>query len=247
MIKALIVDDEEDARQMLNLALQRYCPNVEVLGLCKSGQEGLENIEALKPNLVFLDVQMPLMSGFDMLEKVTRSDFHVIFVTAHNKYAIKAIKFSALDYLLKPIDVEELVSAVERMLQKTNHMTRSYHSLLTNMHLGPKALKRLAIPMENGLVMQEVDDIVYCEADGSYTTLFLANGDTLLVSKNIKEFENMLSENAFCRIHHSLLVNTVHVQKYIRGEGGYVMVTGDKHLNVSRRKKDRLLQLLQRL
>ncbi len=247
MIKALIIDDEEDARQMLNLALQRYCPNVEVLALCESAHEGLEKIERLKPDLVFLDVQMPILSGFDMLEKVPKPDFEVIFVTAHNQYAIKAIKFSALDYLLKPIDVEELVSSVERVSEKTNQKAAPYHSLLTNMHLGPKKLKRLAIPIENGLVLQEVDDIVYCEADGSYTKLFLLDDSQLLVSKNIKEFENMLTENAFCRIHHSFLVNTAHVKKYIRGEGGYVEVTGEKHLNVSRRKKDSLLQFLQRL
>ena len=247
MIKALIIDDEEDARQMLNLALQRYCSNVKVLALCESAHEGLDKIETLRPNLVFLDVQMPVMSGFDMLEKVPNPDFEVIFVTAYNQYAIKAIKFSALDYLLKPIDVEELVCAVKRVAEKTNQKVAPYHSLLTNMHLSPKKLKRLAIPIDYGLVMQEVDDIIYCEADGSYTTLFLSNGNQLVVSKNIKEFENMLVENAFCRIHHSFLVNTAHIKKYVRGEGGYVVVTGEKHLNVSRRKKDSLLQFLQRL
>ncbi len=247
MIKALIIDDEEDARQMLNLALRRYCSNVKVLALCESAHEGLDKIETLRPNLVFLDVQMPVMSGFDMLEKVPNPNFEVIFVTAYNQYAIKAIKFSALDYLLKPIDVEELVSSVERVSERTNQKAVPYHSLLTNMHLGPKKLKRLAIPIENGLVIQEVDDIIYCEADGSYTKLFLLDGSRLLVSKNIKEFENMLAESAFCRIHHSFLVNTGHIKKYVRGEGGYVEVTGEKHLSVSRRRKDSLLQYLQRL
>lgn len=247
MINALIIDDEEDARQMLNLALKRYCPEIRVLALCESAGDGLEKIESLQPDLVFLDVQMPVLSGFDMLEKIPRPDFEVIFVTAYNQYAIKAIKFSALDYLLKPIDVEELVSSVKRISAKKNHKRVPYQSLLPNMHLGVKKMKRLAIPMENGLVIQVIDDIIYCEADGSYTTLFLGDNSSLLVSKNIKEFENMLAENAFCRIHHSFLVNTAHIKKYVRGEGGYVVVTGEKHLNVSRRKKDNLLRALQHL
>lgn len=247
MITALIIDDEDDARQMLNLALQRYCPTIKVLALCESAQEGLVKIRDLKPDLIFLDVQMPILSGFDLLEKVPAPDFEVIFVTAHNQYAIKAIKFSALDYLLKPIDVEELVSSVERVVNKEKTKKIQYHSLLSNMDLGKKKLTRLAIPMESGLVMQEIDKIIYCEADGSYTKLFLTGGDQLLVSKNIKEFENMLTENAFCRIHHSLLVNATHIKKYVRGEGGYVIVTGERHLNVSRRKKDGLLRLLQHL
>ena len=247
MIKAIIIDDEQDAREMLSLALGRYCPNVEVLALCESPAEGLEKIQSLKPDLVFLDVQMPVMSGFDVLEKVERPDFAVIFVTAHNQYAIKAIKFSALDYLLKPIDVEELVSAVEKVRESTHNKGSHYHTLLKNMRTGPKKLTRLAIPSENEIVIQEVADIVYCEADGSYTTIYLAGGKKLLVSKNIKEFENMLTENEFCRIHHSILVNTAHIQKYIRGEGGYVVVTGGGHLNVSRRKKDGLLRMLNRI
>ena len=246
MIKALVIDDEEDARQMLHLALKRYCPNVDILALCESASEGLEKIRSLKPDLVFLDIQMPIMSGFDVLEKVPDPDFDVIFVTAYNQYAIKAIRFSALDYLLKPIAIEELVAAVNRIEKESRKNIRHYHSLLKNMRTSAQKLARLAIPSDNEIIIQAVADIMYCKADGSYTQLYLINGKKLLVCKNIKEFENMLAENAFFRIHHSYLVNTAYIQKYVRGEGGYVVINDDMHLTVSRRKKDGLLQMLQR-
>ncbi len=244
MIKAIIIDDEEDSRQMLDLALRRYCPNVEILALCESATEGLQCLENHHPDIVFLDVQMPLMSGFDFLEKVHEPDFHIIFVTSYNQYAIKAIKFSALDYLLKPIDAEELVSAVNRASEKSNPFLPQYRSVVANMSSPSKRLSRLAIPTDNEIHLQQVADIVYCKADGSYTELYLVDGQKRVVSKNIKAFENMLADSGFFRIHHSFLVNTSHIEKYVRGEGGYVIVTGEIHLTVARRKKDFLLQVL---
>lgn len=247
MIRAIIIDDEEDAREVLSITLQKFCPDIEVIALCGSPEEGLDKINNLGPSLVFLDVQMPNMSGFDLLEKVTDINFDVIFVTAFNRYAIKAIRFSALDYLLKPIEVDDLVSAVERVKEKQKSNSVHYRSLLNNIRYGNEKLTRLAIPSDNEIVVQKLGDIVYCEADGSYTILHLANNKKIMVTKILKEFEMMLPETDFCRIHHSTIVNIGHVIKYIKGEGGYVMVTGGGHLDVSRRKKEGFIKLLYKI
>ena len=247
MVRAIIIDDEEDAREVLSLALKKFCPDIEVLALCESPEEGLEKINALGPSLVFLDVQMPNMSGFDLLEKVVDINFEVIFVTAFNRYAIKAIRFSALDYLLKPIEVDELVRAVEKVKQKQQSNTVHYRSLLNNIKYSTEKLSRLAIPSDNEIIIQKLEDIVYCEADGSYTTLHLSGGKRITVSKILKEFENMLPTTDFCRIHHSTIVNMAHITKYIKGEGGYVIVSGGNHLDVSRRKKDSFIKLLHKM
>ncbi len=247
MIRALIIDDESRARQGLRLVLEKYCPKVEVLALCESPEVGLEKIESLKPELIFLDVQMPKMSGFDLLERVPEINFEVVFVTAFDRYAIKAIKFSALDYLLKPINIDELVTAVNKISKKRQDKSLLYTSLFNNVRPGMEKLKRLAIPSDNEIIMQPIDDIIYCEADSSYTTLYLVNNKKITVSKTLKEFENILPETDFCRIHHSTLVNMGHVAKYIKGEGGYVIISNDIHLNVSRRKKDNFLQQLNRV
>lgn len=244
MIKAILIDDEAKARQGLRLVLEKYCPEVAILALCESPEIGLEKIKSLQPELVFLDVQMPRMSGFDLLERIPEINFDVIFVTAYDRYAIKAIKFSALDYLLKPIDVDELMAAVHKISAKKQDKSLQYKSLFNNVKPDAEKLRRLAIPSENEIIMQPVDEIIYCEADSSYTTLFLANNKKITVAKTLKEFENILPETDFCRIHHSTLVNLAHVVKYVKGEGGYIIISNDQHLNVSRRKKDSFLQQL---
>ena len=245
-IRTIIIDDEEDGREALRLAIEQFCPQVQLVALCGSPQEGLSKIQELDPDLVFLDVQMPKMSGFDLLEKLGQINFEVIFVTAFDKYAIKAIRFSALDYLLKPVDIDELVSAVERVNQRSTSAIH-YQSLFTNVKSPHEELTRLAIPSENEIFFENLQDIIYCQADGSYTVLHLVADKKITVSKTLKEFENILPDQKFCRIHHSTLVNMDHVVKYIRGEGGYVMVTGNQHLDVSRRKKESFMQLLNKI
>lgn len=246
MVRSLIIDDEADAREVLRLALQKYCPEVEVLASCATPEEGLEAIRSYQPDLVFLDVQMPHMSGFDLLGQLEEINFDVVLVTAYDRYAIKAIKFSALDYLLKPVDVDDLVSAVRKARQK-EHTEARYKSMLANMKNSTGSFSRLAIPTENEIVFQKLEDIIFCEADGSYTILHSADDKKQTVSKNLKEFESILPETEFCRIHHSTLVNLSHVVKYIKGEGGYVVMTGGTHLDVSRRKKEYFLQMLHKV
>lgn len=249
MIRAILIDDEADARQALKIALETHCPEVEILRCCQTPHLGLEAIEMLQPDLVFLDVQMPGMSGFDLLQQIRRIDFTVIFVTAFDHYAIKAIKFSALDYLLKPVDVDDLIHAVQKVKKQTSPVSHAYpyQSALTNSQHNSGRIDKLAVPTHDGIDFYLTDDIIYCQADGSYTTLFLKGKPKQVVCKKLIDFENLLAESGFCRVHHSSLINLKHIQKYVRGEGGCVILTDNYHVDISRRKKEEFLQLINRL
>ncbi len=249
MIRSIIIDDEADAREGLKMAIERFCPEVEIISICTSPMEGIEYIQKLQPDMVFLDIQMPHMSGFNLLEKLGDFNFEVIFVTAHDQYAIKAIRFSALDYLLKPVDIDELQKAIgkagERIKQKDSK--NQYASLLKNMGSPHHPLEKLAIPTMEGILLEPINEIIYCEADRNYTNLNMTGGRKIVVSKNLKDFENMLADSGFFRIHHAHLINLKHVKKYIKGEGGYVLLEDNHHLDVSRRKKDAFLNILQNI
>ncbi|MCI4669508.1 MAG: LytTR family DNA-binding domain-containing protein [Bacteroidia bacterium] len=248
MIKALIIDDEEDARESLRLSLEKFCKEVEILSLCDGPHEGLAKLSELKPDLVFLDIQMPSMSGFDLLEQVGEPDFQVIFVTAHDKYAIKAIRFSALDYLLKPVDIEELVKAVQRAIQKMEGKhTSAYKNLFHNLknRMGTKG--RLAVPTLEGMAFINVSEIIFCEAEGSYTTVYLSQATPMLVSRSLKDFEQMLDPSNYCRVHHSSLINLNHVKKYIKGDGGYVIMDNGSKVDISRRRKEEFMRLISKI
>jgi two-component system, LytTR family, response regulator len=246
IIQAIIIDDEHDGREALRIALERYFPDINVKRICESPDQGMEAIKTLKPDLVFLDVQMPHLSGFDLLKKVSPFDFEVIFVTAHDQYAIKAIRFSALDYLLKPVDIDDLRAAIQKVKERLEHKNTSqqYQSVLHNAQQNNGKIDRLAVPTQDGIEFFHTADIVYCEAQGSYTNILLKGKNKALVSRNLKDFENLLSDSGFCRVHHSFLINMSHVRKYVKGEGGYVVMTDDHYVDVSRRKKDEFLKLL---
>ncbi len=249
MIQTLIIDDEDDAREALKIAIGKYCPDVSILDVCETPERGLAAIQQLKPELVFLDVQMPHMSGFDLLQQVSPVTFEVIFVTAHDQYAIKAIRFSALDYLLKPVDVDDLMHAVGKVRERLSRKNSAdqYQSVLNNIQYRSGKIERLAVPTLEGIDFFNTDDIIYCQADGNYTTLFLKNKPHKLISRNLKDFESLLMESGFCRVHHSSLINMKHIQKYVKGEGGYVILTDNHHVDISRRKKEEFLSLLDKL
>jgi two-component system LytT family response regulator len=192
---------------------------------------------------------MPQMSGFDVLQELSPVNFEVIFVSAYDKYAIKAIKFSALDYLLKPVDIDDLIHAVSRVkqrLQQENNTYR-YQSVLNNIQYKSKQIDKLAVPTLEGIDFFNTHDIIYCKAEGNYTTLFLRNQPSKIVCKNLKDFEQLLIEPGFCRVHHSALINMQHIQKYVKGEGGYVILTDGHHVDISRRKKEEFLLLLNKI
>jgi len=249
MIKALIIDDELTGIKGLRIALEKYCPDVEIVGTFDTPEAGLQAIKTLRPDLVFLDIQMPQMSGFDVLQQASPITFDVIFVSAHNQYAIKAIKFSALDYLLKPVDVDELIHAVTKVKGKMHSKSApfQYQSVLNNIQFNHGRIERLAVPSQEGIDFYNTEEIIYCKADGSYTRVILKSNQEVLVTKNLKDFESMLCESGFCRVHHSYLINLRHVKKYIKGEGGYVILSENHHVDISRRKKEEFLSLLDKL
>ena len=240
MIRAIIVDDEYDGREAVKQALEQYCQDVEIVAIAEGPEQGMEIIKGLKPDLVFLDVQMPKMSGFEMLQRLAPIGFEVIFVTSYDHYAIKAIKFSAVDYLLKPIDVDDLIAAVDRTKNEMQRNRKSfrYQSVLNNIQYDKGKIKRLAISTLDRIDFFNTDDIIYFQAEGNYTTLYLVGHKRQLASKNLKDFQSLLFDSGFCRVYHSFLINMQHVQKYIKGEGGYVKLTDNHHVDISRRRKD---------
>lgn len=246
MLSTIIIDDEVDSQEVLALTIQKYFPELSLNGVFGTPEEGLDAIRSIKPDLVFLDIQMPHLSGFDLLKQLLPISFEVIFVTAHDQYAIKAIRFGALDYLLKPVDIDDLRNAIERVKERRGQASNSYQyqSIINNaQHKGGK-IDKLAVPTVEGIEFFNTEDIIFCQAEGSYTNLFLKNKKTKLVSKNLKDFENLLTSSDFCRTHHSFLINLKHVHRYIKGEGGYVILTDGHHVDISRRKKEEFIRLL---
>lgn len=249
MINTVIVDDEKKGRDLLQILLLEHCPTVNVVGVAEDISKALDLINLLNPELIFLDIQMPGGSGFDLLEKIGERKMHVIFVSAYHEHAIKAFKFSALDYLLKPVDEEELVKAVkkaETLITKPSAPTsRETESSKTGS--GSSKNNRLALSTNLGLVFVEIKDIERCEAAGKYTVCFLTDGKEIIVTKNLKEFEDVLSGYNFIRVHHSHLINLEYIKQYHKGRGGYIMMKSGSTITVSQRKKDEFLKRLNKI
>jgi two-component system LytT family response regulator len=245
MIKAIIIDDEVHCVDTLSILLADYCPDVEIVDKCMSAKKGLEAIEKLNPSLVFLDIEMPVMNGFELLEQFKQIPFSVIFTTSYDQYAIKAIRFSALDYLLKPIDPKELISAIKKIqTQKNLPSAEQFEMLLKQMNHKGGSFSKIAIPTAEGFELVPADQVVRCEADDNYTYLFLKNKNKIIACRTLKEMEEQLQEfSFFIRVHHSYLVNLNEVTKYIRGEGGYLIMSDGSTVNVSRSRKEALMKL----
>jgi len=246
VISALIIDDEESAVNVVAFLLNKYVNEIEQVFTAVGAEEGLKALYQHKPQLVFLDVEMPLMNGFQLLEKFRDHSFEVIFITAYDHYAIRAIKFSALDYLVKPIEVEDLKTAIEMVKQKRKQSTTNerLETLLHNLMNEKNQANRIAIPSIEGLQFVEVNDIIYLEAESNYTVVYIKPSQKITVSKTLKDFEELLPPNIFIRIHHSWIINKNHVQKYLRGEGGQVIMSNGKTLDVARRKKDEFMKAI---
>ncbi len=245
MITALIIDDEVSASSSLKKLLDQHCPQVKVLKICNSPNQGLEEIHNSQPALLFLDIEMPGMNGFELLENAENKNIEVIFTTAYNQYAIRAIQFSALDYLLKPVLAEDLVHAVSRYeLRKKSMNTMEQMKLLLEHIKNPKSqLHRLAIPTFDGLILLDLQDIIRLEAEGSYTRFFSGKGQ-YLVSKSLKEYDDLLAENDFIRVHHGHLINLYFVNRYVKSDGGYLIMKDGSNVPVSARKKAEVLDRL---
>jgi two-component system LytT family response regulator len=244
MIKAILVDDEIHGLDTLSILLAESCPEVQVIDRCSSAKKAIESIKKLTPDLVFLDIEMPTMNGFELLEHFGDIPFSVIFTTSYDQYAIKAIRFSALDYLLKPVDPKELIAAISKIEKKKTPPTgEQLQMLMDQLKQKESTITRVAIPTSEGFELVPADQIVRCEADDNYTYLFLKNAKRIIASRTLKEIEEQLKEfAAFIRVHHSYIVNLNEVVKYVRGEGGYLVMTDGSTVNVSRSRKEALLK-----
>ena len=241
MIKTMLVDDEPRGLSALRRLLELNCPEVKIVGECQDTRSAVEAISALEPELVFLDIAMPDKNGFDLLNELSPVHFEVIFVTAHNEYTIQAFKYSAVDYLLKPVEEDLLIEAVRRAGQRIagKASVHQVETFLYNLHnVQNPAEMKLCIPDMKGFRVVQLSDVVYCESESSYTIFYLLNGQRITASKSIMEYELLLDHSGFCRIHKSFLVNLHHIKEYIRGEGGSVLLTNDQAIEVSRRKKE---------
>ena len=243
-MKAILVDDEADGIRTLQKLLGLHCPSVEVVAACSNAADARRQIELLKPDVVFVDIQMPGKSGIEMISELEDRDFEIIFVTAHNEYMLQALQYSAADYLLKPVDEDRLAEAVRRAEKRSQDGKKGEltETLLYNMSkAGQPSEMRLCLPTLKGFIILKLDDIVYCEAERSYTIFHLEDKRTVIVSKPLLEYESMLVDTSFFRIHKSFLINLRHVKEYQRGEGGIVIMGNNAEIEVSRRKKEQFL------
>jgi two-component system LytT family response regulator len=242
MLKTIIIDDQEFCTEVIKDILEKN-DNVEITAICNSAKEGLKAIKKLDPDLVILDVEMPEMSGFELLQNIKDPSFSVIFTTSFDKYSIQAIRYSALDYLLKPVVDRELNSAIDRIKEGRNKlMGKKFNELFKNLSEIRRPLTQVALPSSDGLVFITVSDIVHCESDSNYTTLFMKTKERLVITKTLKEVEGLLSGSDFFRIHHSHLINVSHIKRYVRGNAGYVIMSDGSHINIARNRKEEFLK-----
>lgn len=249
MIKAILLEDEPQSRRLLYEMLTEHFKNIAVLAVCENTEEAADAIAQHHPDLVISDIELESSSVFDLLQGLQPIDFEVIFTTAHEKYALQAIKFSALDYLLKPFGLDDLTNAINQCQIKLNEKqsARQFEVLFHNLKGLQKDTKKIALPTLNGLQVVSLKDIVRCQAEANYTLFFFVVEKKMLVTKSLKEFEDLLVDYDFIRVHNSHLINLNHIVKYRKGEGGVVAMSDGSEVDVSRRKKEEFLQRLAKL
>lgn len=241
MVRTILVDDEPRGLNTLKKLLQEYCPEVRVVAECLDAESARDKIELLEPQLAFLDISLPGKTSFDLLGEMDKVNFEIIFVTAHNEYTLQAFHYSAVDYLMKPIDEDLLLDAVRRAEKRIaiSSINNNVSALLHNLQKiqAPQEMK-LCIPSLKGFQVVDLKDILYCEASSSYTNFYFADKHSICTAKTIHEYEELLEDAGFVRIHKSYLVNLLHVKEYLRGEGGSLILSNGKEVEVARRKKD---------
>lgn len=246
MLSALIVDDELPGAENLQIMLYKYCPEVDVKNIASSAAQAIDDIKQCKPDLVFLDIRMPQMDGFEILGEVKEIPFQIIFTTAYDSYAIEAIRHNAIDYLLKPIDSDELIEAVRKAEDRLKNKHRDLNkieNLITHFQEERK-MHRLPIHNLDGIVFADISKIVRLNADSNYTHIHMLDRKKYTAAKTLKEYEDILQGMNFFRVHNAHLINLSHVERYIKGEGGFVEMSDGNVIEVSRKKKNELLKLL---
>ena len=245
MIRCILIDDEADSLEVMEMLMKTYCPQVKIEAVCNNAEKGITAINQFRPDVVFLDIEMPNMNGFDMLEKFDDLFFDVVFITAYHQFAIKAFRYSALNYLLKPVDPDDLVKTIERVEKKKTAPLKEQMEMLLHHFRSPEkqAISRIALTTSEGLLFVPTSDIIFCESDSNYTKVVLKDGRKILVSKPLKDLDDTLAGPDFYRIHNSFLVNLNHIKKYIRGEGGYVIMDDGSTVSISRTRKQEFVEL----
>jgi two-component system, LytTR family, response regulator len=243
MINYIIIDDEPRNIKVLKNMLDEFCPDTCFTGAAVNSKKGEELIRKTRPDLVFLDIQMPNGNAFDLLDRLLPVSFEIIFVTAFNDYTLKAFRYCALDYLLKPVNIDELCDAVQKAAEKLRlkNVNRQLNNLLANLRLPEATSHKLALPNLENLVFISVSDIIHCEASGGYTIFHMKGGEKILSTKTIKEYEDLLPASTFLRVHHSHIVNLFYIHKYHKGRGGYIEMEGRVMIEVSVRRKNDFL------
>jgi two-component system LytT family response regulator len=244
-LKAIIVDDEKSSLQNLQQKLTEFCPDIQVMAFSEKPEEAILLIRQHKPDVIFLDIEMPRMSGIRMLEELTDYSGEIIFTTAYNHYAVEAIRISAFDYLVKPVSITDLQNAVARLVKYKQSETRERLDILRQSLSDTKSQDdKIAVPTSEGLEFIQIKNIVHIESSSNYSKIFLAGGKNMLVTKLLKDFEDMLLPYRFYRVHNSHLINLSYIKKYIRGDGGQVVMQDDTFIDVARRKKEEFLRLI---
>jgi two-component system, LytTR family, response regulator len=244
-IRGILIDDELNSLQNLQQKLEGFCPDIEIVAISQKPEEGILLIRQHQPDVVFLDIEMPRMSGFRMLEELGEYDFDIIFTTAYNHYSIDAIRISAFDYLVKPIGIEELQQAVERLSKMRHKQTKEKIDILKKSLSDNKTQEdKIAISTSEGIEFIPIKNIIHIESKSNYSKLYLTENKSIVVSKILKDFEEMLLPYNFYRIHNSHLINLNYIQKYVRGQGGHVMLQDGTLIDISRRKKEEFLKMI---
>ena len=242
-MKAVIIDDEKDSRNILADYLKKYCPEVVVCGFGESVESGLTEIKNHQPDIIFLDIEMPYGNGFDLLDKIEDITFETVFVTAFNNYAIQALNQSAAYYLLKPIDIDELIKAVEKIRKERSEKNYIQHTKVLLENKKPGVNQKIMLPTLEGFEIVNINTILYCEAADNFTKFYFDQNQSLLICRTLKYFEDVLSEHRFLRIHRSYLINPAFVVRYAKGKGGYVTMKNNQELEISPNKKKEFLDL----
>jgi len=248
-MKAILIDDEVSNLENLRTLLNRHCPQVTIVAIAQNVSDAVDVIEKNSPQLVFLDIQMGEQTGFDVLKLLPTRNFEVIFVTAYDQYGIQAVKFAALDYLLKPIDIEELINSVNKAEQKlaAQIQTSQLDFLLQQLKKPETSVSTIALQMQSEIRYVSLSEIIRCEADNTYTYFFLVNGERILVSKSLKEYADLLRPTGFLRTHQSHLVNPKYVKSWLKEDGGVLLLTSGEKIPVSKPNKETVKQALHRL
>jgi len=247
--EVIIIEDEKHQQDMLGSLLRENFSDFEIIGIASSVSEGRELLNHTQPDLVFMDVLLPPYTSFDLIQSLETVPFEIIFTTSFEEYAVKAFRLSAVDYLIKPVALSELKQALEKFVQRKSIMSTAQHIkvLLENIRAPKPESSRIALPTLNGFIFIAIKDIIRCESDNTYTTFFTTDKRKIVVSKTLKECEQLLHDHRFFRVHNSHVVNLEYIIEYIKGDGGLVKMTDGSHVDVSRRRKDEFLRTLKRV